>query len=59
MMGVFQLSIKFCNELNAMCARFWWEQVDNERKIQWKNWQVLSQPKKEGGIGFQDIQFLI
>ena len=25
MMGVFQLSVKLCNELNAMCASFWWE----------------------------------
>ena len=52
MMGVFQLSVKLCNELNAMCARFWWEQVGNERKIQRKNWRVLSQPKKEGDMGF-------
>ena len=22
-MGVFQLPLKFCNELNVMCARFW------------------------------------
>ena len=58
-MGVFQLSVKLCNELNAICARFWWEQVGNERKIYRKNWQVLSQPKKEGGMGFRDIQFLI
>ena len=24
-MGVFQLPMKFCEELNAMYARFWWE----------------------------------
>ena len=23
-MGVFQLLVKICKELNAMCARFWW-----------------------------------
>ena len=23
-MGVFQLSLKLCDELNAMCAKFWW-----------------------------------
>ena len=23
-MGVFQLLVKLCDELNAMCARFWW-----------------------------------
>ena len=36
-MGVFQLPAKLCDELNAMCARFWWGQVGNERKISWKS----------------------
>ena len=54
-MGVFQLPMKLCEELNAMCARFWWGQIDNERKIHWKKWSVLAQPKKEGGMGFIDL----
>ena len=51
-MSVFQLPVK-CNDLNA---RFWWGQVNNERKIHWKSWSVLSQSKKEGGMGFRDIR---
>ena len=35
-MGVFQQPMKLCEELNAMCARFWWGQIDNERKFPWK-----------------------
>ena len=31
--GVFQLPGKLCDELDAMCARFWWGQVGEERKI--------------------------
>ena len=31
-MSVFQLPVKLCEELQAMCA-FWWGQVGNERKI--------------------------
>ena len=54
--GEFQLPKKFCNELNAMCARFWWSQVSNERKIHWQNWESFSKPKKEGGMGFRDIR---
>ena len=32
-MGVFLLPVKLCNDLNAMCARLWWGQIGNERKI--------------------------
>ena len=55
-MGVFQLPVKICNELNAMCARFWWGQVGNERKIHWRSYDILSTPKKERGMDFRNIQ---
>ena len=54
-MGVFQLPMKLCEELNAMCAQFWWGQIDNERKIHWKKWSVLAQSKKDGGMRFRDL----
>ena len=55
-MGVFQLPMKLCDELNALCAKFWWGQVGNERKIHWRRWDKLATPKKEGGMGFHDLQ---
>ena len=51
-MGVFLLPVKLCNELNALCARFWWGQTGDERKIHWKSWNFLTKPKKDGGMGF-------
>ena len=36
-MIVFQIPLKLCDELDALCAKFWWGQVGNERKIHWKS----------------------
>ena len=41
-MSVFQLPMKLCDELDALCAKLWWGQVRNERKIHWKSWDKLS-----------------
>ena len=55
-MGVFQLPKKLCDELDAMCARFWWGQEGDERKIHWTSWSKLTEAKKMGGLGFRDLR---
>ena len=30
--------------------------MGNERKIHWKSWESLTQPKDVGGMGFQDLR---
>ena len=55
-MGVFQLPVKLCDELNSICARFWWGQIGEERKIHWKSWDMLTKSKKEKRIGFHDLR---
>lgn len=35
--SVFQLPMKLYDELDALCAKFWWGQVGSERKIHWKS----------------------
>lgn len=55
-MGVFQLSVKLYEELQSMCARYWWGQIGNERKIHWLSWETLTKPKLEGGMGFKDLR---
>ena len=55
-MGVFLLLLTLCDDLNALCAKFWWGQVGNERKIHWRSWDFLSKPKKDGGMEFRDLR---
>ena len=38
-----------------MIRKFWWGQQGDRRKIHWKKWEVLCQPKVEGGMGFKDL----
>ncbi|KAL0006082.1 hypothetical protein SO802_013643 [Lithocarpus litseifolius] len=55
-MSVFQLPMKLCDELDNLCAKFWWCQVGNERKIHWRNWDKFSTSKQEGGMGFRNLR---
>ena len=55
-MGVFLLPSTLCDDLNALCAKFWWGQVGNERKIHWRSWDFLSKPKKDGSMEFRDLR---
>ncbi|XP_065619755.1 uncharacterized protein LOC136063373 [Quercus suber] len=55
-MGFCQLPGKLCDELDTICARFWWGQIGEKRKIHWKNWSFLTLPKKEGGMGFRNLR---
>ncbi|XP_061999168.1 uncharacterized protein LOC133716477 [Rosa rugosa] len=54
-MSVFQLTKNFCDDLEQMCARFWWGSSLDKRKIHWKTWKALCNPKEEGGLGFRSL----
>ncbi|KAG7599261.1 Ribonuclease H-like superfamily [Arabidopsis suecica] len=51
-----QLPITICNEINSVISSFWWGKENGKKKIPWVAWQRLSIPKKEGGLGFKDLQ---
>ena len=55
-MGVFQLPVKLCEELQSICAWFWWGQIGNKRKIHWLSWDKLTRPKSERRMGFKDLR---
>lgn len=40
-MSVFRLTQNFCDDLEQMCARFWWGGTLDKKKIHWKKWDAL------------------
>lgn len=54
----FFLPIKLCDEINAAISNFWWgENEDGGNKIHWINWQKVSLPKSDWGMGFIDLHY--
>ncbi|KAL6181347.1 hypothetical protein ACLB2K_048002 [Fragaria x ananassa] len=54
-MSVFLLTKKICEDLEQLCAKFWWGSTVEKRKIHWKNWKSLCNSKEEGGLGFRSL----
>ena len=50
-MGVFLLPLTLCDDLNTLCAKFWWHQVGNERKIHWRSWDFFIKAKERWWYG--------
>lgn len=53
--SLFKLPKGLCNDINPIIAKYWRGQTSNERKIHWINWEQLCELKKNGGMGFQNI----
>ena len=55
-MGIFKILKTLCDPMNSILTKYWWEKTKDERKIHWINWKKLCTSKKNGGMGFHDIQ---
>jgi len=54
-MGVFQLPVALCKEINAMMQGFWWSHMSKTSKIHWMSCERMGQSKTTGGLGFRDL----
>ena len=54
-MSCFKLPVGLCHDIEMLIRKFWWGQRGEQRKIHWKNWEVMCQPKDKGGLGFKDL----
>lgn len=54
-MMCFLLPRSFCNEIEGILAKFWWQRGADKRGIHWCCWARLSQLKEDSGMGFRDL----
>ena len=54
-MNIFRLPKEICEHINGILAKFWWAAGDN-KGMHWYAWKRVSKPKREGGLGFKDLE---
>lgn len=57
-MSCFKIPMSLCKRIQSALTRFWWDSNANpeKRKMAWVSWSNLSKAKKDGGLGFREIQ---
>lgn len=54
-MSCFDLTKTLCDDIGKMIGRYWWANMDNERKTHWVSWETTCSRKEKGGLGFRDL----
>jgi hypothetical protein len=55
-MSMFKIPQKLCKEMMDAIAGFWWGDTEVKNRMHWMAWWKLCLPKKNGGMGFRDLQ---
>ncbi|KAL5556655.1 hypothetical protein UlMin_038891 [Ulmus minor] len=54
-MSCFIIPDTIINEIEAVCAHFWWGSTPSHMRMHWITWDDLCQPKALGDMGFRDL----
>jgi hypothetical protein len=57
-MSVFKLPVGFHEDYMRIVRNFWWGEDENKRKVHWAAWDILTDPKELGGVGFRDTRIM-
>ncbi|CAA7035950.1 unnamed protein product [Microthlaspi erraticum] len=55
-MSCFKLPTGLCKRIQSAITRFWWDSKPGKKKLCWLAWSKLTRAKKNGGLGFREIQ---
>lgn len=55
-MSVFRLPKGVHKSFQANFTRFWWGKGAGKKGIHWCKWENLCRGKREGGLGFRDLE---
>ncbi|KAH9657474.1 putative reverse transcriptase/RNA-dependent DNA polymerase [Citrus sinensis] len=54
-MSVFKILLGVCDDMQRTIVKFWWGSTKEKRNIHWSRWELMSQAKIRGGLGFKDL----
>jgi hypothetical protein len=55
MMSFFAIPKGVLQKLDYFRSRFYWQGDENKKKYRLARWDILCQPKEQGGLGIQDL----
>ncbi|XP_057808861.1 uncharacterized mitochondrial protein AtMg00310-like [Salvia miltiorrhiza] len=55
-MQCFRIPDSICEDMNRICAAFWWGEKEGERRMHWARLERMCEPKEKGGMGFRNLK---
>ncbi|XP_073138644.1 uncharacterized protein [Henckelia pumila] len=55
-MSCFRIPKVTCTTIEKECTYFWWGMESGNKRMHWKTWDFLCEPKCNGGLGFRKLE---